>query len=397
MKLRLLFLSLFFSVYAYSQYDYKPGYIVKPDGNTEEGLINFHGSEFNGGKCEFKKDAKSEPVVYLPTDITAYRLINSKYFVSKKIFIENVETNIFLECLISGKATIYYTKWNSKDIFFLEKDGKLTEMSNNTTQVRKDGIPYESSSNQYIGVLKYNFQDCPLLTQKIDNADFTKKSMINLSKEYHEYVCKDEECIIYEKKISKRHLLLGLDLSYSALKLEFAKNMLGFSLDPVNQCQVSITAQMNLDEECAYYLQFSLGYYLYKNEFLNYDELIGSSMSLPNDIYYEFSVLKPALQVKYKAKIKKIVPFASAGMFTMLFLTDKGEIYHRAWDESMYFSSGEFKRSNNFMLGGIGEIGFETGLKPGNISFSLLGEYYTTNPFRTSYSLGLKCGYYFDL
>ena len=77
MKFQLLFPALFFFVSVYSQYDYKPGYIVKKDGNREEGLINFKSSEFNAKKCQFKKDTNANPVFYLPEDIAAYRFIDS--------------------------------------------------------------------------------------------------------------------------------------------------------------------------------------------------------------------------------------------------------------------------------------------------------------------------------
>jgi hypothetical protein len=110
MKLRfLLLIALIFCVNAYSQYGFRPGYIEKHDGTTEDGLINLHGSGFNAKKCEFKKTEESASVVFLPEDINAYRITNSKYFVSKKVTINGIETNVFLECLISGVATIYYT------------------------------------------------------------------------------------------------------------------------------------------------------------------------------------------------------------------------------------------------------------------------------------------------
>ena len=73
MKLHLFFLLLFCSVYVYSQYEYRPGYIVKKDGETENGLINFRSNEFNAKKYEFKKDTDTDAdqVVYRPEDIAA--------------------------------------------------------------------------------------------------------------------------------------------------------------------------------------------------------------------------------------------------------------------------------------------------------------------------------------
>jgi hypothetical protein len=89
-------------------------------------------------------------VVYLPEDIDAYRITNSKYFVSKKVTINGIETNVFLECLISGVATIYYTSWKQKDVFFLEKDGALTQLNNDQVKITGDGGHADQITNTHI-------------------------------------------------------------------------------------------------------------------------------------------------------------------------------------------------------------------------------------------------------
>jgi len=388
MRLRLLFLALFICVHGYSQYEYQPGYIVKLDGQTEEGLINFRSSEFNTKKCEFKKDNNATPIIYLPNSIEAYRLIDSKYFVSKRVLIDNTDTTVFLECLISGKASIYYAQWNSLDHYYLEKEGKLVEMNNNKIDVVQDGINYQRSSNQYRGILKYNFRDCPQMSQEIDNADFSKKSLIKLSKDYHEYVCKDEQCIIYEKKVKKRHIRLGVDFSYGTTKLYFVQNELDLSLNRTNQYQFDIYSQMQLDQQGAYSLQFSLGYYSYKGESFN------SEMDWVKNVYnihyqYQFSILKPAIQLSYKIKTGKINPYVMVGIFSTLLLSDKGETQINNFIKQFNSDYGSF----NF--GGRGEIGFE--IKPINTNFSVFYERYLSAPLTNSNVLGLKFGYYFDL
>jgi len=394
MKLQLLFLLLFLFVNAYSQYEYRPGYIVKLDGKTEEGLINFHGSEFNSKRCEFKKDIKADPVVYLPNDLIAYRLTDSKYFVSKRLLIENTDTLLFIECLISGKATIYYTQLNSREHYFLEKDSKLVEMNNNLIDVITNIRDYSNYSNQYKGILKYYLRDCPQMSNEIDNADFSKKSLIKISKEYHDYMCKDEQCIIYEKKIPKKRILWGIDFSYGTAKLEFANIHARMSMKPTTNLQFGINSQMNLDEEGAFNLKVALRYYSYKNDLLNVLGAVGSYVGSLTDIHYQYSMLKPEVQLKYKMKVRKIVPFVSAGMFTNFFLSEKGYIRDIQYDErTNILSNGN--SSMNWMFGLVGEIGLETKLKPGNLSFSFFYESFLNIPFSSSNNLGLRCGYSF--
>jgi len=400
MRLLLLFLLLSCSVLVYSQYEYRPGYILKKDGQTEEGLINFHGKEFNARKCEFKKDINADPVVYLPGSITAYRLLDSKYFVSKKVRIENVDTIVFLECLISGKATIYFTAGKTQDHYYLEKDGDMVELKNEKTDVEKDGSNYQHSTNQYKGILRYYFRDCPQMFAELNYADFSSKSLIKLSKDYHEYVCKDEKCIVYEKKESKKKIQLGIDFSYGVAMLNFYDIKIQMSSEPKMQYQFGVNSQMNLDEEGAFNLQVALRYYSYKTQWVNgkiYSMPILPDVKHSSDVKYQYSILKPEIQLKYKMKVWKIVPFASAGVFTNYFLTDKGVVYNERLNTTILFNSGGVEEgkigSMNGMFGGIVEIGLESKLKPGNFSFSLFYERFLTDPYRSSTNIGVRCGY----
>ncbi|MBN1597506.1 MAG: hypothetical protein JW894_04390 [Bacteroidales bacterium] len=399
MKIKSLFPLLFLFASVYSQYDYKPGFIVKKNGEREKGLINFKSSEFNAKTCQFKKDSSANPVIYLPDDISTYRFIDSKYFVSKKVFIENADINLFLECLISGKSTIYYTQQNSQDYYFIEIEGELHEINNNKFIMVIDGVEYEGWTYQYRGLLKYYFRDCPQVVQKLNNADFSKNTLISLSKEYHEYVCKDEQCIIYEKDISslRKRIIFGIDFSYGKIKLDFYQGLI--SMETKNVYQFNVNSQINLDEAGAFNLQFSLGYYFYKNEIINnITSFTSVTVSIPNDIYYKFSILKPAIQIKYKLQFGKIIPFASVGFYPSVFLADKGELYEYNFDDIVPFTSLGFYRIKGHMsmLCGIGEIGFEKRLEPNTLSFSFFYEPVLTRPMISFYTVGIRFGYYFN-
>lgn len=197
MKSIFLFIIFCLCANTYAQNDYKPGYVIHLNGEKEEGLINFKDSKFNAKKCSFKKDENADRIDYLPFEIIAYRFNDSKYFESKSVTIEKDSINLFLECLISGMSTIYYTSWKSKEYYFIEIADEIYEINNNEENKDINGVLYRRKSNQYKSVLKYLLRDCPSVVTKLDNAEFSKKSLIKLSKEYHDYVCDDKQCIIY--------------------------------------------------------------------------------------------------------------------------------------------------------------------------------------------------------
>jgi hypothetical protein len=94
-----------------------------------------------------------------------------------------------------------------------------------------------------------------------------------------------------------------------------------------------------------------------------------------SDVFYKFSILKPSVQLKYKFLGKKITPFISGGIFSSIFLIDKGELYSQNFKIWIPFTSGgqNTKSSMNGMMGGIVNIGLESTLKTGTFFiFNLL-------------------------
>lgn len=326
-------------------------------------------------------------------DVAAYRFLDGAYFVSRSVSIENSDTRLFLECLISGKASIYYTKLNSIDYYFLETDGKMVGINNNRADVIRNGVVYNAPSNQYRGVLKHYFRDCASVVQKLDNADFSKKYLIRLGKEYNECVCEEEPCVSYEKKFIGRRFGFGADFSLGKSKLTLGR--IDFSPTPIMHYQFGITSQMNLDERGSFNIQVALRYYSFKNEILG--DMKYQYGAFPSDAYYQYSMLKPEVQLKYKIKRWKLVPFASAGIFSSFFLSDKGYVYNERFDKTIPFTTTGFsnkKGKENGSINAVGEVGLETRLNSGNLSFSFFYENFVARPFQSSYNFGLRCGYF---
>ena len=179
-----------------AQADFRPGYIIKSDGDTIYGTIDYRGDVLMGGICKFK-DADNTIKTYSPTDLRAYRFIDSKYFVSKEVD----STTVFLEYLIKGKVNIYYMRDNNGDHYYLDKEG-----------LRISEIPYEEEikyiedklvfyeSTKHIGFLSLYMKDAPDFQSQINS--FGKPAHINLielAEDYHNIVCEGEKCIIYGK------------------------------------------------------------------------------------------------------------------------------------------------------------------------------------------------------
>jgi hypothetical protein len=207
---------LFMTLNGRSQSDFRQGYLILNSGDTLYGYIEYRGNKSNARKCVFKKDLEKTDLKteYSPEEITAYRFIDSKYYISQKVTVNGVEKMLFLEYLIHGKIDIFYYRDESGEHYLADKGNtRLIPLTNDEKNIDIREEFYEThylvESKKYIGVLKYLFQESPEISQATDRVSLNHESLIKITRDYHNAVCKDEACIIYEKKEPKVFVFLG--------------------------------------------------------------------------------------------------------------------------------------------------------------------------------------------
>lgn len=203
-----LFLVLYFlstSLFTNAQYIYEKGCIINNEGDTLCGYIETGNVKMNSLVCKFKTDTEAREVLYSPDEIQGYYILQKKVYISKLVPVsEGKLKRLFLEYLVDGVIDLYfYTDRSGNDQFFIEKDGQIEKLSNETFTFRKDGKFYSGNTHRYIGILKYYTYDYPQLSGDIDNMKFNHESFIKITKKYHEYACDSVGCIIYYKKEKK--------------------------------------------------------------------------------------------------------------------------------------------------------------------------------------------------
>lgn len=208
MNIRKLFFFhlLFFTALLNAQPDFRPGYIIKFSGDSLVGKIDYRSDLIMANKCRFK-NYNDEIFEFTPDDVVAFRFIDSKFYVSREVNGKKV----FLEYLIKGKVNIYYLYDDTGEHYFLDKeDVPLTEIPPYTEELRvvnKKNVLYEST--RHMGVLSYYMQDAPNIQPKIKSVKKPEHwNLIKLAEQYHNAVCEDEKCIIYEKKQTSGKVIL---------------------------------------------------------------------------------------------------------------------------------------------------------------------------------------------
>lgn len=181
-----------------AQTDFRQGYIVKNTGDTLYGQIDYRGDILMSSICRYKH-SDNTITEYSPNDIKCYRFIDSKFYVAKKVN----NKYVFLEYLIKGIVNIYYMRDDKGDHYYLDKEGeKLTEIPYEEGIITVNNKKMIRESTMHIGFLNYYMQDAPNIQSQIQSIRRPNhRGLISLAEDYHNAVCSDEKCIVYEKKV----------------------------------------------------------------------------------------------------------------------------------------------------------------------------------------------------
>lgn len=216
----LLFLCSFLGLRA--QTNFLPGYITTNEGDTLKGLIDYRSDSRNARVCVFKPTSEASMQEFLPFSIKGYRFNDGKYYVSREVTLDGQPTPLFLEYLVNGIADLYFYGDGTSYHYFMEKtDGKLFELTNEEKEINVDGKLYIKDSKLYIGALKYTFADAEQLFPQINTVKLNHESLINITRKYHDQVCDDYQCIVYEKQLPAVKLKWGASIGLNGSVLQF--------------------------------------------------------------------------------------------------------------------------------------------------------------------------------
>lgn len=301
MKLKQLLLSglLFLSISIHAQTDFRKGYVVTINNDTLFGEVDYRKDLLMGKVCRFRLNEKSPDLRYSPLDIIEYRFIDSKYYVSKDIDGKKA----FLEFLLKGQVNLYYLNDEKGEHYYLEKEGvPLTEIPYEEGIRYKDNNRYFYTSTKHIGILNYFMQETPELRESIEKMGKPQHdNMISLAENYHNIVCKDQSCVIYEKPIPL--FQFAIEPVFGVAKYTIFKNFLA---------------------------EFGSNLYIWipqtsENLFLK----TGVVYQRINELGEKYNIFKIPLQIQYLYHAKKFQPKASFGFnFMKITSADDQTLYN---------------------------------------------------------------------
>lgn len=359
-KIPFFILFLFCLINLQGQTNFIPGYIVTNENDTLQGLLDYRGDIRNSRKCEFKENENALAKEFLPFSIKGYRFTESKYYVSKYVLSEGNKTPVFLEFLVNGISDLYFYNAGIEDHYYIEKaDGKLIELTNEFKPVQVDGNNYISESKKYIGILKLAFADCQQLFPMIKGARLEEKSLIAITKKYHDYMCDGEKCIVYEKQLPVVRVKFGSFISMNGSFLTFNKNPLYQAIHFRMAAYPTIGLQLNTsmpkaNEKLSFQVSGEFG----KSYF--YGTGINPANSAFEEINLHAFLLKGKVGFKYTYPKGKIRPtLLIGGNIIKLMKTNGKRIEERLSYSTVYTSEWKDVPVSDMLLGYHVDLGID--------------------------------------
>lgn len=192
-----------------AQHNYRSGYIITLEQDTLHGEIDFRTDKMNAQRCVFKSGDNANPVTYLPFEIAGYRFTDDgKFYVSRMIKLDGseVEIPVFLEYLLQGIKSLYYYESENHTLYFIQESDRLVTLdAPELEKMKEEGLIVNGRTDRYVPALQYVFRDCPELATKVKKTPFSHIGLIEITREYHNAVCKsNEECIEFENRTKGR-------------------------------------------------------------------------------------------------------------------------------------------------------------------------------------------------
>jgi hypothetical protein len=349
-----------FSLSAFAQENYHPGYIVNNNADTVSGFIDYQNWNINPDKIFFKESDSAIELVFTPLEIKSF-FVADECYVTATVIIDTAsrklndlsysslpETKtgtVFLLTLIRGSKSLFFLKsalYNEN--FYILNDSNefealvysryLMDIKRGTKTVLLENETYKGQLILYLG-------DCGDILRKANAVKYTTVSLLNLFSYYYE--CTEKEAK-YIKKSDKIKISTGVITGIAQTMLHFSGDLHEDLVNADFPASTDFTLGLNLE----IILLRSLGKWSIYNElqYMGY-KVEWEYMDFHNENYYtetlnklSFGYLKLNNFIRYKFFSKKFDLFLNGGLSNGLIISSTNYQLKKELFYSMYKETG---------------------------------------------------------
>jgi hypothetical protein len=358
----LLLVSVITCLCAKGQAGFLPGYIIKNNSDTLNGLVFFGTDGKFRNKCRFKRFEILREVIYDPSDLKAFGFRNGRYYESKSYG----SKNLFFECRIKSEISLYSGHGQPNHQLYIEHAATGFIKLNRGTNRLKNGAVFRNFRELLTWLLRQS--GCYGVTA--DSVDYNAASISRLIRQSLSPQEQSVQVFYHAPGVNwfKDYSLLpgrsswsfGLTGGYQFVQVNVSGNSLTryfseASYDDSYRPAIGFFVDYNLskktdlfsvDLSCLYITQRYYGYAAYTTLSECRDEL-----------FFEYSALQIPLSLKMTLGKNRIRPFIKAGVYgSFLLSSDYVRYAERQFGSEIYtdwFSDFHLKNDYGFR-GGIG-------------------------------------------
>lgn len=234
LKAVLLFAGFIFLTTAYGQENYLPGTVIKTNGDTLKGFIDYRNWGVNPSDFDFRTSVGVHPVRLTVSEVDEFS-VKDEVYVGAVVEVEtsvieesrldyepapkiDIDT-IFLQTIYKGdKALYYYMNDRGKENFYIKKDGRFELLVYKKYLSRQGTTSYVRERKDFVGQMNIYLSDCPGMRGKIENSTYTKNNLLRLFQEYASCTSSEES---FHKKGEGVRFEIGPVAGVSLTRLKF--------------------------------------------------------------------------------------------------------------------------------------------------------------------------------
>ncbi|WP_018476529.1 outer membrane beta-barrel protein [Pontibacter roseus] len=162
-----LVLSALFLALDSSAQAFRPGFVVRTEGDTLHGFVKYREGQSKHSSCLFKTDNEADAMEYSANAIAAYGIAGDAPYVSREVRdTTGAAEKKFVESLVLGRLSLY----QHLRALYLQKDGgelKLLQITTDDTGVPSStgDIKTVTTSTQHLILMNSLTYDCPVPEQ----------------------------------------------------------------------------------------------------------------------------------------------------------------------------------------------------------------------------------------
>ncbi len=283
--------------------DFRQGYIIKINGDSLPGFVEYPISSARVSTCTFKPSKKSSHEKYGPDELKAFGIIDDRRYESLRFSTNDTEQAAFFEALVKGTTSLYMRK----GVFFILKDStiRLPPPKQKTVEIKSK--KYTQVEKEYISILNKLIKECNLTA---DKTQYLQRDITNLIQNYNR--CVLSEGIVYKQVLpwTKLNYQLAAGFTNSNFKMEdYDQNAFSSNNSIFVGGTVEVGSPRLYDK-----LLFSIESFYAKYNYQGYSKVLSQEGNLRSDVFISSSFIKFPIGFRFNVLNEFSSPYIKGGV-----------------------------------------------------------------------------------